>query len=175
MGGKRCGASRSLGPVKVCAIHIRGGMRCAWCGVKYRGRDDASVDHLDGDPSNNDSTNLVSSCVGCNSSRAHEWPAGETWSPIDAARAHLFAGFWIYLTRRCASLDYGIRRAQRQRVELLDMVAGRRLARKWYPNYRDACNRANRAYKWRKTPEGQAELARVRAVLYGGKTLLEVS
>lgn len=164
--------------MKVCAIHIRGGMRCAWCGVKYRGRDDASVDHLDGDPSNNDSTNLVSSCIGCNSSRAHEWPAGEPWSPIDALRAHLFGSFWLYLDGGKTDVDPlepGIRRAQRQRVELLDMAAGRTLARKWYPNYRDACNRANRAYKWRKTPEGQAELARVRAVLYGGKTLAEVS
>lgn len=161
--------------MKVCAIHIRGGMRCAWCGAKYRGRNDASVDHLDGDPSNNDSTNLVSSCIGCNSSRAHDWEAGTAWTAAEARRTHCFGKFDFYLLGKLVDVDAGIRRAQQQRVELLDMVAGRKLARKWYPNYRDACNRANRAYKWRKTPEGQAELARVRAVLYGGKTLAEVS
>lgn len=175
MGGKRCGASRSLGPTRVCAIHVRGGMRCAWCGVKYSGRDDASIDHLDGDPSNNDSTNLVSSCVGCNSSRAHEWPALAAWSPGAAWQFHdPWERFAAYLHNKGTTLDAGIRRAQRQRAELLDLAAGRALARRWYPSYRDRCNAAMRAYRWRKSPEGRAEIEKAQAFLYGSKTLAEV-
>lgn len=171
--GSRCGASRSLGPTKVCAIHLRGGMRCAWCGVKYRGREDASVDHLDGDPSNNNPDNWVSAHIGCNSSRAHEWPALHPWSPHHAFALHdPWDGFALYLGLRGARLEDGIRRAQAQRRRPLDLAAGRKLARNWYPSYRDKCNAAMRAYRYRRSPEGRAELRNVQSVLHG-KTLAE--
>jgi hypothetical protein len=149
-------------------------MRCAWCGAKYTGRDDASIDHLDGAPSNNDLTNLASSHIGCNSSRAHEWLAGDEWTPVAAQRAHMFGRFEWYLLQHGADLDAGIRRAQRQRAELLDLAAGRELARRWYPSYRDACNRNNAAYRQRQTPAGKADLRRAEMILYGGRSLAEV-
>jgi len=167
----RCGASRSLGPTKVCAIHIRGGMRCAWCGVTYHGRGDASIDHLDGDPQNNDSTNLVSAHIGCNASRAHEWPAGKEWTPRAADIEHAFGSFWQYLLRKGTPLEAGIRRAALQRIKTLDLDAGRHLARQWYPGYCEKCNRANRAWRYRKTPEGRAEIERAQAYLRGSGTL----
>ena len=49
---------------------------CHWCGRGLRwgegtGGDILSVDHLDRDPRNNDPTNLVPACMGCNAHRHH--------------------------------------------------------------------------------------------------------
>lgn len=50
------------------AIHGDGPFNCNWC-QKVVTWDDMHVDHLDDDPTNNDSSNLVASCPPCNQAR----------------------------------------------------------------------------------------------------------
>jgi hypothetical protein len=158
----RSGTNRTIGVDKFCAVLIRGGMQCAWCGVAFRGQrpDDAAetptVDHLDGDPGNNAPTNHAAAHLGCNRARAWDWVPGKTWTPQEAMRAHaqdVDATFGIYLEAKRAHLAAGIARAEAQRHQDLDLVAGRQMAARWYPKRREQVRAAQKAYQARKRAE----------------------
>jgi hypothetical protein len=107
----RRGSSRVLGTARQCAVFVRGDLRCVWCRVELRrprrgGRDPrgASIDHYDGDSSNNAADNLLAACRGCNTVRR--------WLEMDGD---------------------GHVRAQRQLAESLDLAAGAALAERWHP------------------------------------------
>lgn len=83
-----------LGPVRRCALLLRGSMLCAWCGVPLT-YDTAQIDHVrrreDGGSDATD--NLVGCCPGCNLDRPARRPRGLAlawypWLPArDAAQA----------------------------------------------------------------------------------------
>lgn len=158
MSGRSC-TNRMIGVDRFCAVLLRGGMRCAWCGVAFRGQrpDDAAetptVDHLDGDPSNNAPTNHVAAHLGCNRARAWDWTPGKKWTPQEALQAHsraLNATFDVYLEAKGADIATGIARAEAQRNQELDLVAGRQMADQWYPKRREQVRAADKAYRARK-------------------------
>lgn len=159
--GERCGSSRSLGVTKQCAVYERGGRRCAWCGVElvearpWCTNPDpdsdpdryATVDHLDGDRHNNDPSNLVPSCNGCNVSKAHEWERGQEWE-FFAAISFEWWDFDIYLERKGADIRDAIQRVEEQRWIPLDLKAGRALAEQWHADriaYSRSWNKRRRA------------------------------
>ncbi len=163
----RCGTSRTIGVDRFCAIVIRGGMRCAWCGIAFRGQrpEDAAetptVDHLDGDPSNNVPSNHVAAHLGCNRARAWDWTPGKAWLPPEAFYAHaqhVNATFGIYLEARGADIATGIVRAEAQRHQELDLVAGRAMAEQWYPKRREQVRAADKAYRARKRAAANSAL-----------------
>jgi hypothetical protein len=127
---RRCGSSRALGPVKQCAIYVRSGVRCAWCRLRFEGPADASVDHLDADSTNNDSTNLIAACRVCNRLRQIDW-APAHWS---RGAALSVSHTWLAprLIASGTSLAAACRRIARQRCRLLDLPAGKALAHKWH-------------------------------------------
>lgn len=159
--GERCGSSRSLGPSKQCAIYERGDRRCAWCEAQLieprpwgKPADVdcthyATIDHLDGDRHNNDPSNLVPSCNGCNVSRSDDWEKGDEWEYFEA-KIHDWWGFDLYLTRHGADIAEAIERVEAQRWIPLDMKAGRALAERWHAgrlSYSKAWNRQARRRK----------------------------
>jgi hypothetical protein len=159
---RRCSTNRTIGVDKFCAVLIRGGMRCAWCGVAFRGQrpkdaaETPTVDHLDGDPSNNAAANIAASHLGCNRARAWDWTPGTAWTPQEAAWAHsraLDATFDVYLEAKGADIATGIARAEAQRHQELDLVAGRAMAEQWYPNRHKQVRAAQKTYKARKRAE----------------------
>lgn len=109
------GTSRSLGPVKQCAVYVRGGLRCAWCTVFLATREEATVDHLDVDHKNNDASNLVPACWGCNSARRHE----HAFEAYLDARGHRIQDAWERIARQVALP--------------LPRSCGELLARRWHP------------------------------------------
>lgn len=114
------GSARSIGPVKRCAVVLRGEQRCAWCAVALVGKDATTIDHVDGVHRNNAPSNMVPSCAGCNSSRA--W--GERH-------------FAYRLRRLGVALEDAWARVRAQLAAPLDLDAGRELAEQWYPGRRE--------------------------------------
>jgi len=133
-----------LGPVRRCAVILRGGSRCAWCEVELD-QWGAQIDHVvarrfDGKDSID---NLVPACAGCNESRN--------------LRARLRA-FGISFSSQKKKVDA-------QLAMPIDRKAGRELAAQWYPWFsawaeknrvkqrdRDKKNREHRKTRRRKEP-----------------------
>lgn len=117
-------STSKLGPVKRCAVLIRGGLSCAWCRrdptppSRERGRG-LEVDHVvpRAEGGGSDPQNLVPCCGDCNIARV----AGE-----DAFAAYLEA-------LRGVTYATALAEVRAQAAEPHDVAAGRDLARVWYP------------------------------------------
>lgn len=128
---RRHGSSRSLHPVKQCSVYVRGMLHCAWCWSEFLERSCATIDHLDGDPTNNAPENLVPACWRCNRAREDDWTRGEPWTPA-AARA-LAWSFDLYLERHDVEPEMAYARVEAQRWLPLPRAEGRTLALLWHP------------------------------------------
>jgi hypothetical protein len=110
-----------LGPVRRCALLLRGGLCCAWCGVELT-RETAEIDHVvpRRDGGRDDNGNLVGACSACNLDRPEgwTWPA-ELELPIDRRAGRALALRWYqWLPARDAA-----QRAGRERRRLRALVA----------------------------------------------------
>lgn len=124
---RRPGASRRMWPPTVCALLWRAGWRCAWCAIDIKELGAATLDHLDGDASNNAPMNLVASCVGCNSARAWDWTSGEPWH-AQRALEHLWPYFAAYLARKGATIAEAVERVELERITSLEQFQAQGLA-----------------------------------------------
>jgi HNH endonuclease len=63
--------SKWIRPAKRLAIYLRDGLACAWCGASVEGEARLTLDHLTcrNEGGTHEATNLVTSCLRCNSSR----------------------------------------------------------------------------------------------------------
>lgn len=110
-----------------CAIIIRDNFTCCWCN-RHLTKEEIAIDHViprspyagRGRAGTHKPDNLVVSCRDCNTARGNGGPDN-----VATFRAHL--------ARYGRTIGMGMREAKR-RVRLpLDRVAGRALARQWYP------------------------------------------
>jgi hypothetical protein len=121
--GSTWSSTSKLGPVKRCAVLLRGGMVCAWClcdptpPERHPGRG-LEVDHVvpRAEGGGSDPSNLVPCCGECNVMRN----CGE-----DAFAAHL--------ALRGVALATALAEVRRQAAIPHDVAAGKDLARAWYP------------------------------------------
>ncbi len=127
---RRTGSSRTIGPVKQCAVYVRGGRRCVWCFKHFAKREDASIDHLDGNHRNNLPSNLVPACPGCNSARYGDWPTEAT--TLREILDYDWFSFEAYLSKRNARLDDALARVLYQIRQPLPYIEGERLAWLWH-------------------------------------------
>jgi len=65
---RRNSSSRSLSLYLKAAILLRSNMKCTYCGRELR-KNWHTIDHIDHNPANNATTNLVAACPPCNSSK----------------------------------------------------------------------------------------------------------
>lgn len=160
---RRPGCSRLLGPVKQCSVLVRGNLRCAWCTVFLCTREEATIDHIDGDHRNNAAHNLVPSCRGCNSQRYLDWERGDTWTPKAALAADwAFSGYlWV---RHGVYLEDAIDRVEMQRWRPLPQSCGSLLARRWHPERMEYVRRRAQHVNLIKGPAKREREAERRAI-----------
>jgi len=97
------GSNRDMSLRLWASIYKRGGKRCVWHNQLLTASNH-SIDHFDGNRNNNAASNLLPSCVGCNSKR------GEEYENQEAANA----AFDAYLREKGSSLAAALKRAQKQ-------------------------------------------------------------
>jgi hypothetical protein len=127
------------------AVFIRAGWRCAFCACNLakpvRVADEPTVCALD---VRGDDSSIVASCMACAGQYARHWPNTCAYS-VEAARrilglydGHAVSGPFVDYLESCVPAKLGIRtpfsmalaRIEAQRHQELDLVAGKRLARK---------------------------------------------
>lgn len=144
-----------------------------WCRVELLSTADASIDHLDGDNSNNDPSNLTPSCRWCNRVRQDYWVRGDTWTPATVL-VLAQARFDAWLVERGTSLIAAVARVEAQRFLELPMDAGRELAAEWHAT-RIASERARLARYSVARAARRKEAREERAAIQGADAAQEVS
>lgn len=107
---------RRLGPVRRCAIFVRGDMLCAWCGVRLT-KDTATIDHVvpRARGGADDNTNLVGACEDCNQTRSPDMPMPATCAlPVDLVAGRALAIEWYPWAK--ARFEDGARRKRDARA-----------------------------------------------------------
>jgi len=121
---------RRLGPVHRCALLLRAGMRCTWCGVGLV-QATAQLDHVvprcDGGGDGDD--NLVAACEECNQRRPAGWatPTEQLSAPVDLRAGRALALQWYPWAAKRLGLD----KPARELSQSPGAVKMRRLRARW--------------------------------------------
>lgn len=142
----------SMATATRCAIIERDGHVCCWC-LRLTPRERIQLDHIRprrphrGRPGKSTPANIVLACADCNRMRGNGEPGA-------------VARFRAWLADFDRTIADGMLEAKRRTAKPLDRVAGRALARQWYPNRLEYLSRAQRAAARTNTTNGRGAFRR---------------